>query len=698
MRVCLLLILCLVAIAFTPSLQNNFVDWDDRQNIEENDAFRGLSFGHIRWMFTTTFGGHYQPLTWLSFALDHEVWGLNPTGYHVTNIVLHAVTAVGFFFVAVRLLALGLKPRKGVPVLFGALVAALVFAVHPLRVESVAWATERRDVLSGMWLMLTVVLYLRAVTAVNERAYRTRLGLSLACFVLSLLSKAAGITLPLVLLVIDAYPLRRWGGSSNDVNRAVWRRVLAEKSLFLVPAVLAAGAALLAQGQTGALRSLDEHSIGLRIGQAFHGIMFYVTKTVWPANLSPLYEQDPTARALDWPNVAAAVLVIAVTLLCWLLRRKRPALLAAWGVYIALLLPVLGLAQSGPQVVADRYSYLSCMTWAVLIGAAVALMWVGSRTRGRVVLTTALALVVAALTVAARDQTRVWRDSRTLWTTVIERGGSRGLAHANLAVVLNSAEQYPAACEHAQTALKTLPGNRTAHIALGRCSLALDDLITAERHYETALDIAATMGRVDAATMLGLAIVKTRLGKPDQAERLYRAIVSAEPSTPAWHFNLAGFLASRGRTAEAKECLTQTLQLDPDYADARFRLGVLHAGDLDFERAVATFEEGLDRDPKHALLGAKLAWVLATCPQKRVRDGRRALELATAVVERNPDGAGPIVLEALAAARAETDDFAGAIETLTALLANDAPGLSDMTITRLRQQLAVYRRGEPMRE
>src|SRR5690242_14971781 len=219
-------IVTIVVACFLPSLGSDFVLWDDDMNFTDNPSYRGLSPAHLRWMFTTFHGGHWQPLSWMTLGLDYTLWGMNPLGYHLTNVLLHAVNALLVY----RLIA-ALVPGVGAG---AAAVGALLFAIHPLRVESVAWATERRDVLSGLFFLLTVLAYVRYARARDAgRPGGIAFGASVACFALSLLAKACGVTLPLVLLVLDVYPLRRFS-----------RRALLEKVPY---ALLAAGAAVLAQ-------------------------------------------------------------------------------------------------------------------------------------------------------------------------------------------------------------------------------------------------------------------------------------------------------------------------------------------------------------------------------------------------------------------------------------------------------------------
>ncbi|HKA32671.1 MAG TPA: hypothetical protein VKH64_05635, partial [Candidatus Binatia bacterium] len=262
------------AAVFVPVLHNGFVNWDDDATVAENLAFRQPGGPALRWMFTTFYLGHYQPLSWLSFTLDYFVWGLNPAGYHLTSMILHAVNAALFYLLCVRLLRLA-KPewdRRTFEV--GAALAALLFALHPLRVESVAWATERRDVLSGTFFFLTMLAYLKAVTAAESNAYVKWLGAALGAYMLSLLSKATAMTLPVALIAIDFFPLRRIDG--NGIGR---RRVWLEKLSFLILGAAAAVVAGFAQHASGAMDTFTKHTPAQRLAQASFAVWYYIEKT-----------------------------------------------------------------------------------------------------------------------------------------------------------------------------------------------------------------------------------------------------------------------------------------------------------------------------------------------------------------------------------------------------------------------------------
>src|SRR5438093_50901 len=414
-----LLVALFTLAAFLPALQNQFVDWDDKDNFLDNPHYRALGWTHLRWMWTTHLG-HYIPLTWMTLGLDYLLWGMNPVGYHLTNLLLHAANAVVFFFVVRRLLtrALSSPSERGHALALSAGFASLVFAIHPLRVESVAWATERRDVLSGLFYLLTILMYLRA----REREERGRgwYWLSVAVFVLALLSKSMVVNLPIVLLILDVYPLRCLGGVVGWWS-APARRVYVEKIPFVLLAAVASAVALMAQLSHDTMVSVVQLSGLGRLAVSMYGLSFYLWKTVAPVNLSPLYELPLTVNPWAPPFLLSYGLVLAITAIVLALRRRVPGLPAAWLAYVVILLPVLGIFQSGSQIAADRYTYLAGPGWAASSGAGLLFCW---RTSGRSKTGTLATLpiagialcVVVGLGVLTWNQVQVWRDSEQLWS------------------------------------------------------------------------------------------------------------------------------------------------------------------------------------------------------------------------------------------------------------------------------------------
>jgi hypothetical protein len=432
-------------VSFLPVRENDFVTWDDLTILLNNPHYRGLGWANLRWMFTTTLMGHYVPLTWLSLAVNFTLGGMDPRGYHLGNLLLHAANAGVFYLVARRLLAAGfaggvaapgVTPLREPTLCAGAAFAALVFGVHPLRVESVAWATERRDVLCGLFYLLATLAYLRGVDAGG--AIRTRYGaVSILAFLLSLLSKAAAIPLPAVLLLLDIYPLRRLGAVG-------WRRLLMEKVPYLLVAGPAGVAALIAQSHSRALFNFEAFGIGPRLLTIGYGLMFYPRKFLWSGDLSPLYAVPETIDPLSPRFLLSTMAFGLVSAVLVALRRRWPAGLAAW-VYSALLvLPVSGAAQAGPQLVADRYSYLSGLGFALLPGAG--LVWI-LRARRRLRATVvgaclvASALVLAGLGAGAWRQSTTWSDTETLWRHAISVDPGNARAHYYLAYWLYLTER-----------------------------------------------------------------------------------------------------------------------------------------------------------------------------------------------------------------------------------------------------------------
>ena len=527
------LIFLVTCAAFLPALQAGFVNWDDAENLLKNEAYRGLGWAQLRWMFTAFHMGHYHPLTWITLGADYTIWGLNPFGFHLTSLLLHGAAAVAFFHVARRLLAAAVAAPPDHPVLrVGAAAAALLFAVHPLRVESVVWLSERRDVLSGLFYLLTVLAYLRAAAARSAGEFPSGwrwYGASVLLFVAALLSKALVVSLPAVLVILDVYPLGRLGGAVGWTTPAA-RRVWAEKAPFVLLGLAATVVAFMARAPVRATVGLEELGLAERIMLSLYGYAFYLGKTFFPHALSPLYEMshgfDLFGAGLLWR--AAAVLLLAAVIVA--LRRRWPALCAAAAAYAMTLLPVIGVVQSGPQITADRYTYLACLGWALLAGGGV--MWVLRRREegrvGRGVTTGVLAGMVLAtlgLGYGAWEQSKIWRDSEGLWRVAIEAD----------------------------------PGCMFCHNNLGHALLAL--------------------------------------GRHREAEAEFRAAIALGRDRPAAHNNLGTALASQGRYAEAELEFADAMRLSPVLADAPANLGALYARQGRYGEAIALLRRALILGP-----------------------------------------------------------------------------------------------------
>ena len=591
-------------VAFLPALDNGFVNWDDDRVLLQNEHFRGLGWAQLQWMSRAYWLGHYHPLTWLSFAIDGRIWGFGERGafgFHLTNIVLHAASAVLLYFLARRLLGLALRDARELPkaaLPLAAASTALLFAVHPLRVESVAWITERRDVLSLVFLLPCVLAYLRYASCARGR--RGWYATSVLLLLLSLLCKAWGMVLPAVLLILDWYPLRRLDSASAKLEFRRLAMLLVEKLPFVALAGWAGYHAVQAQSSAAyTLKTLTEHGWLARLAQSLYGISFYLWKTLLPLNLLPIYEIPVHMNPFAPRFIAAAVVTIAITALVIMLRRRWPAGLALWACYVVILSPVLGWAQAGPQLVADRYSYVACLPWALLAGAAALFVARPFRwDRVRLVVAVAIA-VLATLGVLTWRQTRIWHDSRTLWTYTLALAPDSYNAHTNLAVDLQQSGAVDAAELHYRAALGIDPDGAEALGAYG-------GLLSDRGQYTEALAYlqrGLARNPNPAEIWFNLALTLQRLGRNDAAMALYRERLALDRTTDqqaVLYSGLGAALGSLGRMSEAADCFRQAGALAPQDALPQYNLGLALRKLGDAPGALQAFDAALRLTPDAA--------------------------------------------------------------------------------------------------
>lgn len=539
------LIAACVLAAFSPAFSGGFLYWDDDKNFLETQGWRGLGLENLRWMATTLRGGPYQPLSWLSIGIDHAIFGMDARGYHATNVLLHAATAVAFFYLARRIFALAVPgmPRKEI----AAACAALLFAVHPLRVESVAWITERRDVLSGVFVALSLLAYL-SCAAGNLRKRRLAYIASLIAFVLALLAKASALALPVVLLLIDRWPLRR-----------PLRASLLEKVPFAIVAAVFGAVALVGQASLPhGMRTIEEHGPLDRLAQAAYAALFYPAKTLLPIRLSPIYELPTTFDPFSPRFVGAACLAIAVTAIAVVRRRRAPAAAVAWGAFLVLLAPVSGIVQTGPQLVADRYSYLPCISFALLAAGCL----FARAPRIAPVIASAVVLVLGA---ATWKQTRYWRDTETLFARALELDPESSIAHGVVARMLAMRGARDEAQTHYRRAIELAPRRPLPHNNLGLLLFEEGRYDEAVFEFREALRVQDDYGR--ARVNLGAALVK--VGDPRGGEAVLREALRRDPADPGARTNLGLALLAQDRAAEAVLELEAALRANPSSAEAR---------------------------------------------------------------------------------------------------------------------------------
>jgi hypothetical protein len=473
-----LLVVAMAPLAvFHGALASGFV-WDDHFNFVTNRGYRGLGWTQLSWMFNSAQLSHWIPITWVTLGFDYVLWGMSPAGYHLTNLVFHSANAGIFYLVAGRIFRAAVPEVQALPLRAGSLAAALFFAVHPLRTESVVWITERRDLVSGLFFLLTVFAYLRAREA--NPTSRRWFALSLIFFQLGVMSKSIVVTLPAVLLILDMYPLRRL-----DLSAPRWSqgKVILEKLPYLPMALLGSFVAITVVGRDGGLVSFERLSLVDRIVLVFHSAWFYLWKTVLPFGLSPLYELPQTVSAVA-PRFLVAILgTVVITCVVLAGRRRWPAAIAGWVAYLCILAPVSGGMQNGVQIAADRYTYLAGLPWALLFGGAV-IMVVRSGLAGALrplaykATLTGIAGWIAALAVLASMQTAIWRDDESLWRHALASDPQCFVCHHNLGTSLARTGKASESVAHFERAVALRP---TASVPRGALVMAYLSIQADER-------------------------------------------------------------------------------------------------------------------------------------------------------------------------------------------------------------------------
>jgi Flp pilus assembly protein TadD len=607
--------------AYAGALDDGFVDYDDPLYVTDNPhVLAGLGAGGLRWAFATLRTGNWHPLTWLSLQLDATLFGLAAPGFHLTNVLLHVANAV-LLFAALRRLT---------GALWCSLAVAALFALHPLHVESVAWVSERKDVLSTFFGLLALLAYAAYARDPRPRRY---LPVALA-FALSLLAKPMLVTLPFVLLLLDYWPLGRFGTQASPARgRGLWRLV-SEKLPLLALSAASCAVTLYAQRAGGAVAGLADVPLGVRVATALQAYAGYLAQAAWPARLAACYPL-PAGDISPGPTLLAAAVVAALTAVA-VAARRRPYLLVGWLWYLGTLVPVIGLVQVGLQARADRYTYFP------LIGVFLAAVWgAADLARGRrggiAALAAAAAAVLLACGLATRQQVRRWHDPVTLW-------------------------------EHAAAVTE---GNWVALTALGGALLDEGRANAAAAACEQALRIRPGNGRAE--NNLGAA--RLQQGDYEAAASWFRAAARDDPTLAEAYANLGRTLLLRGRPAEAVEPFRRAGRLRGD--SARIRSGLafaLHkAGRAD--EAAAEYRAADALDPNWAYAVGREAWGLATDPDPGRRCGPLALQMARQV-DRGTGGTEPLFLNVLGAAEAECGHFAeaaAAARRAVALLPPTAP-------------------------
>jgi protein O-mannosyl-transferase len=560
-------------VAFVPALSADFVSWDDERNFLTNPHYRGLGLEQLRWMWTTTLLGHYVPLSWMTLGVDFTLWGMSPRGYHLTNLLIHAANAVLVFLLARRILGAD----------FAAAFAALFFSVHPLRVESVAWITERRDGVSLFFCLLTLLAYLRATS--GDILRRGLYALSILGFIAALLSKGTSVSVPAVLLILNLYPLRRVGPGRWWTAEA--RRAYGEVLPFALPAL---GFVVLS---IVALHPPEQLPLPGKIAVSAYSLMFYVAKTVAPWKLSPLYSMPVTVDPLSSRFIPAYFGLVVFVIAVIAAVRKRPGLAAALLAFTAITLPMLGIVQNGPQIAADRYTYHAGPALALIAGGA----WIAvSRRLGFATVTAIGATIVIALSALTWRQAGFWKDSERLWARVLAIEPDSPLGNSAWANVLFEHNRVDEAIEYSLRAVRAAPNYAEGHNDLGVGFARKGAVDQAIERYRASLVLKP--GFDEAENNWG--VVLAGQGQLDSAVAHYQRALRYNPDNPDAEVNWGNVLVRAGNTADAIAHYRRALWIRPDHADAHHNWGVALARDGNLADAITHFQSALSINPAHA--------------------------------------------------------------------------------------------------
>ncbi|MEI8042854.1 MAG: tetratricopeptide repeat protein [Verrucomicrobiota bacterium] len=619
----LAVLLLLVTIAlYWPATGHDFLNFDDPDYVTANPHVQqGLHWEGVKWAFCNPVCGNWHPLTVLSHALDCQVFSAKPWGHHLTSVLLHALNAALVFAL--------FQQMTGAT--WQSLFVAALFAVHPLRIESVAWVAERKDVLSGFFGLLALIFYARYAGETSETrspkpegnltpeirkaapthhtshlthhvSRFTPYTLSLLFLALGLMSKPMLVTWPFVMLLLDYWPLKRMRNGWRLSLRLLW-----EKIPFFALAAAASVVTFVVQKREGALMAAESLPFGARVGNALISYCRYLGKLCWPADLAIYYPypgQWPSAQVL-----LAGGLLLVLSLLFLGPRRRFPFLLVGWLWFVGMLVPVIGLVQAGSQAMADRYTYLPSL--GVLILAAWGTCELTRRWRyGGIVLSVAGSAAIVLCLVLTRQQLGHWKDSETLFRHAIEVTQGNAIAHNSLGSALVEKGRVDEAIREYREALRLRSDYADAQINLGTALSQRGQTDEAIRHYREAVRLQPDHAgaRIDLGTALD------EQGQTEEAIRQYREAIRLQPDHAAAHYNLGNALAKNGQMDEAISQLQQAISLRPTHVDAHNNLGVALYQQGRMDEAIRQFQEVLRLKPDYAGARRNLDAALATPP------------------------------------------------------------------------------------
>jgi tetratricopeptide (TPR) repeat protein len=628
---------------FGQTLTHGFIDFDDNVYVYDNAKVAGgLSLRGLAWVFTHPYFNLYHPLTMLSLMADYQLHGLHAGWYHLTNVLLHTASVILLFLI--------LGQMTGA--LWRSAFVAAVFAIHPLRVESVAWVAERKDVLSVFFFMLTLGAYARYVRKPESVA---RYLMVAAAFVPALLSKPSVVTLPFVLLLLDYWPLRRFeqpGPFQGLEYIGTTGQLILEKIPLL--ALVAGACEMNYLAGARLIASFPNVSMPSRLDNALVSYVVYLRQMIWPEGLAPFYPMPENGHPV-WTTALSFLLLALVTGGVLAFRQKRRWFLVGWLWYLGMMTPMIGIVQVGSFTHADRMTYLPG------IGLVLAGSWaVGDLSAAwkhrRAALGGLMAVVIGALMVCAWIQAGYWKSDETLWTHTLACTTRNYVARNNFGLALLQKGKVDEAIDHFHYALEIQPTYATALYNLG-----------------DALD---------------------KKGRVDEAIRQYQKALKFQPTFFIVHNTIGLALLERGRVDEAINHFQRAVELVPDYVDAHINLGNAFLRKGNMGEANACFRKALEIKPADPSGQITLAWFLATCPDASLRDGNKAVDLARQA-NATTGGENPLMLHTLAAALAEAGRFPESVETARRALHLAGAQSNTKLAGALESEMKLYQAGAP---
>lgn len=644
---------------YAPCSGFNFVDYDDVPYVTDNPHIRdGLTAATIRWAFTSGYEANWHPLTWMSHAIDVQLFGYDAAGHHIVNVLLHSIDGVLLFWFLV--VATGQT--------WSAALVALLFAVHPLHVESVAWVAERKDVLSACFGLIALL----AFTIYVKRGARQWYWLSILAFAMGLCAKPMLVTLPIVLLLVNWWPLRRFSTEkSATINFGkTLQRVIAEMLPLVILAAASCVVTVWAQQIGGSVASVEKVPPIWRTANAADSIIQYLRQTIWPAGLSVFYPNPYlSAATLNIPLlVGCGLLLLAITAYVVWRTRSRPYLLFGWVWFVIMLIPVLGFVQVGNQARADRYTYLPS------IGFFVAVVWWGAAVadrykRARPAIISAAVVACALFTVVAHLQINYWQSTVTLFEHAVDLDHDNGLAYSQLGMAY------------------AMRGDAERAISAGEKAVALYDKV-ADR-WRNDPNAPTVFNRTNLASFY------IQNQQVEQAMRVYKDAVALSPTHLDARIGYGMTLHALHRDDEAIAQFETAMQQHPNDLTPDHRIGTMLLEQRQFEPAIKWLRSAVDKDRSSVESLSPLAWTLATCPDAALRKPTEAMALAGEAVMRS-EGRDPIVINTLAAATAESGHLPKAlILSHEAIRVAKSVGMNDEAES-FEVQLEVYQSGRTL--